>query len=316
MEIIDNKKLVAIIALFVLFVIPYFWVSGYHLYLFSLTLLSSIVCVATWLLVFRTGQLVYAFGVFFGMGGYITALLLSEGIVTSLWLAILIGAVGTMILGTVVCLPGLRVRGFYLAILSLALSSVFVIVLRAFWEITKGTEGLYVNTFPSLSLGFTKISFISPQNVYFLNLAVAAVSIFCLYKIAYSRTGKIFRLIGENEDLAKSLGINTVSYKIKAFLVTTFFAGVAGAFYAPTVGHIMPGEFGVIKSLYFVFAPWIGGVGSVLGAFVGSWLLFYLPEFFRVLPVAGVQRLVAAILFIASMILFRGGIVKTIKEHL
>jgi len=169
----------------------------------------------------------------------------------------------------------LRMRGPYLALTTIAFSECFRLVMSSEFEVTRGTLGLSV---PPLfaQWGTSKIP------PYFLMLAILGVSLFILARILSSRLGLFFRSIREDEDAASVMGVDTTKYKVLAFTVGGFFAGVAGAFFGHYLQLVSPitgslGEMGLVISMVVV-----GGTESLAGPVMGALMLEGASEYFRV----------------------------------
>jgi len=169
----------------------------------------------------------------------------------------------------------LRMRGPYLALTTIAFSESFRLVMSSEYEVTRGTLGLSV---PPLVAG-VGTSKIFP---YFLILSILGISLFILTRIISSRLGLFFRSIREDEDAAAVMGVDTTKYKVLAFTIGGFFAGVAGAFFGHYLQLVSPimgslGEMGLVISMVVV-----GGTESLAGPVMGALMLEMTSEYFRI----------------------------------
>jgi branched-chain amino acid transport system permease protein len=241
-----------------------------------------------------TGQFSLGQAGFYGIGAYAAAALTTYGQLTifkhwfhddgtiSWWtgsilllLAMAVGGLVAAIAGLVVGLPSLKLRGDYLAIVTLGLNQIIVVVLNNMDKVG-GPRG-FGTIYPS---GLNPIS-IPTLSSFFWVYFVAAIVIIVSINIRYSVHGLAFIAIREDEVAAEAMGIPTTKYKITAFVLSAFFAGVAGALFAHTDGFIAPNEFDFITSINIVVMVVLGGMGSVSGTAIGALLLSILPEVLR-----------------------------------
>jgi branched-chain amino acid transport system permease protein len=241
-----------------------------------------------------TGQFSLGQAGFYGIGAYAAAALTTYGQLTifrhwfaadgsiSWWLggvllviAMLVGGVVAALAGLVVGLPSLKLRGDYLAIVTLGLNQIIVVILNNLDKVG-GARG-FGTIYPANSNPISIPSLSSFFWVYFVAAIVIATSI----NLRYSVHGLAFMAIREDEIAAEAMGIPTTKYKIIAFVLAAFFAGVAGALFAHTDGFISPGEFDFTISINIVVMVVLGGMGSVSGTAIGALLLALLPEVLR-----------------------------------
>lgn len=258
------------------------------------------------------GQLSLCQGAFFGIGAYACALLVMRtGI--SFWLALPLAALGTAALGLVISIPALRLRGHYLAMLTLAFAVIVSQVLTNWVSLTRGPSGLINIPWPDpLPLGLFTINIANRQQYYVFVVVAAAVMIFLACAIQRSRFGMSLKAIREDEVAAEIMGIDTRLCKMLAFGLSGFFGAVAGGIYAHYAKILTPDEFGVIQSVNVLLMLIIGGSTSVLGAVTGAAVFTVLPEALRVF--ADYRMIVFGTVLILSIIYFPSGIAGTIME--
>jgi len=252
------------------------------LLLFVLTYANIIaIFAASWdLLVGRVGQISLGHALFFGIGAYTTALLYKfYGL--PLWatipLAVLFGASVAVLLG----FPSLRVKGPYLALVSMAFPLILTGVIFYFREWTGGENGIWglPRFFPIeffTQIGFTYSEALYQQKVaeYYLTLLFLLVSGILLYKIANSKIGITFISILDDELASKSCGINTTKYKLMAFAISACFASLAGAVYAHFLTAIGPmGTLSVTLSFLPVIMTMFGGIGTIYGPIAATFII-------------------------------------------
>ncbi len=241
-------------------------------YLKNLLVFSSIFALlaASWDLLFFSGQLNLGHGAFFGASAYTSAILSSKvGLPVSL--TIPMGAIAGVIIGVIVAIPALRLRGPYLAIVTLAVPVILQGVVFLFPQFTGGELGLF---------GLPGISD-SPVFLYLFCLVIMLISVAIMWKLTDTksrilRTGIIFCAIREDEISARTTGINTVKYKILAFALSGFFAGVSGGLYAHTMKVVGPTTLEFIFSIYPLIWTVFGGAGTIYGPVIGAYLLYFL----------------------------------------
>jgi branched-chain amino acid transport system permease protein len=179
-----------------------------------------------------------------------------------------------MIAGLVVCLPALRLRGPYLSLVTLAFPLILLGIVFTFRDFTGGELGVS---------GLARIS--DSRTVdYYISALVMLVSVFIMWKLTDARsslvrTGIIFHAIREDEIAARASGINTIRYKLLAFAIGGFFAGVAGAFHAHLIRIAGPSDLSLLLSFQAIIWTVFGGIASIYGPVVGVYTLYPLMEF-------------------------------------
>jgi len=223
-----------------------------------------------------TGQLSLGHATFMGLGAY-AATLVTIHLGVPFIAALIIGAVVAAFFGFVIGVPTLRLKGDYLAIATLG-----------FGEITKSI--LLGSTITGGPMGLRGIP--KATNIYIVLIALILV-VFSTNRIMNSRIGKSFIAIREDELAAEAMGINTTKYKILAFTIGAFYAGLAGGLYAFLLRYINPTNFGFMKSIEILCMVVLGGMGNTYGAMLGAFILTLLPELLRsVSPVISQYRMV------------------------
>jgi len=228
------------------------------------------------LLVGRCGQISLGHALFFGVGAYTTALLWKYyGL--PLWVTIPIGMLIGTLVAVLVGFPSLRVKGPYLALMSMAFPLILTAIVFYFKDVTGGENGLQLPTsarfFPSLSIFDQRIA------EYYLTLLLLFVSVIVIYKIASSRTGIVFVSILDDELGSKACGINVTKYKIMAFAISALFASLAGAVYTHLLTSASPHSLGTVVSFTIVITTILGGMGTIYGPIVGTYIFFVLDRY-------------------------------------
>lgn len=246
------------------------------------------------------GLLDLGFVGFFAIGAYVSALLTSTSILgissvvageptgemfVSFWVAVPIAIAVAAIAGVILGIPVLRMRGDYLAIVTLGFAEIIrILVLSDFLRpALGGAQGILNIPKPVLSLYPTLMNFTikDPQHFYYLIFIGCIIIAFVAWRLQYSRIGRNWMAMREDEDVAEAMGINLVASKLLAFGTGAAFAGFSGAIFASQVGSVFPHSFALLVSINVVCIVIIGGVGSIPGVVVGALALIGLPELLR-----------------------------------
>jgi branched-chain amino acid transport system permease protein len=280
-------------------------------YLKNLLTFSSIFALlaASWDLLFSSGQLNLGHGAFFGASAY-TSAILSSKVGLPVWVTIPMGAMTGVLIGVIVAIPALRLRGPYLAIVTLAVPVILEGIVFLFPDVTGGELGLF---------GLASISD-SPTFRYYFCLVMMLICVGVMLKLTDTksraiRTGIIFHAIQGDEISARTAGINTVKYKILAFALSGFFAGISGGLYAHTMKVVGPTTLEFIFSIYPLIWTVFGGPGTIYGPVVGAYLLYILST--QLLLIVPEIRMALFTAIIIAMILFMPeGISRWIRDKL
>ena len=181
------------------------------------------------------------------------------------------GGICAAICGIIIGIPALRLKGDYLAIITLGFAEIIRVVIN-------NIDGVLGFDFTGGAKGLSGI----PGYTNFLNVFLTvAVVIFLIHTLMKSRHGRAILAIRDNEIAAEASGVSTTYYKTLAFVVSAFFAGVGGALYAGCIGVMDPSKFGFMKSVEILVMVVLGGMGSMLGSVVSASVLTILPEALR-----------------------------------
>ena len=240
------------------------FIKPYYTGIIILTLINIILAVSLNLIVGFTGQLCLGHAGFMAIGAYVSAMLTKE-VNVPFFLALLIGAIIAAIFAGLIGYPTLRLKGDYFAITTLAFCEIIRVVIMNI-EAVGGATGL--KSIPK-NTNFT-IAFI-----------FAALTVLIIYNILHSSQGRAMITVRENEIAAEAMGINTFKYKMMAFIIGAFFAGLAGSLYAHYMGYIQPSTFNFVKSIDYLTYVVFGGMGSLSGSIIATGVLTFLPELLR-----------------------------------
>jgi branched-chain amino acid transport system permease protein len=264
-------------------------------------LVINVLLVASYRLLTLTGEWSLAHVVIMGVGAYGSALM-SKELALPVPLAMLAGASLAGVIAFLLSFPLFRMKGFYFLIGSFAAGE----VIRLIWKWSEltwlfgGPKGIkLIPPFPDIDA--LSIDFYDPVNYYYLCLIVVALALFILYRIERSRIGLTFHAIHWQDKLAESVGVNTFGYRMLAFVIASFFAGLAGALYAHYVGTVNPNRFSVEEMVYVLIWAIVGGTATFYGPILGVVVLTILNEI--VLRALGVDEM-RPLLYGAILIVF------------
>lgn len=311
MKIKMNWKIIGLFLLFLLFLGlgPLLSQKLYWMHLVILCLLYSILTMSL-VLILRTGHLTLAHAAFMGIGSFSSALLVMK-LGLSFWLALPLSGLIAAIIALILGYPILRVRGIYFVIITLAFSTV-VALIALNWNLLGGYVGITGIPRPN-AIG--SIDFSSKIHYYYLILLLAAIAGLVIYRIETSRFGRILRAIGEDDVLTESIGVDLLRYKLMAFAVGSFWAGVAGAFFAHYLRYTSGDLFGVWESLQYVIFAIVGGTASaVAGPVIG---VFVLTIFAELLPIPDLaQPFLFGAVLIQVVLTLPGGLISLPQQFL
>lgn len=258
-------------------VLPWVLPGRYYLFLATMVGIYTIMVTGLNLIVGFTGLISIAHGAFFGIGAYTCAILQVRGILPY-WPALAVGAFSTALIGALVGLAILRAKGPYLAIGTMALSILTALVLLNWQSLTGGASLGGIEGPGVIKLGSWKIDFYSGPTYYYLVYIFVVLSIAGVYRLIHSRVGRAFMALRGQEELAEAIGVNAMQFKILSFTIGCLLAGLAGGLYAGFMGAIDPDIASVGMSFNLLVMTIVGGAGTLSGAFVGTVLLWLLPE--------------------------------------
>ncbi len=264
-----------IIALFGigLFLLPLFTQDTYILRIFTLACVFAIFAASWDFLAGYVGQISFGHALFFGVGAYSTAIL-NLRLDLPHWFTIVLGALVAVVAGLLVGFPALRLKGPYLGLVTLAFPVMLTGIIFLFPRFTGGELGIS---------GITRLAS-TRQEEYYIALIIMIVLCTVLWKITDSKYGIIFHAIREDEIAVRASGINTVRYKLAAFCLSGFYAGIAGGLYAHYLRIAGPGLLDILMSFQVIIWTILGGMATIYGPVVGVFVLYPLLEYMRVVP--------------------------------
>jgi branched-chain amino acid transport system permease protein len=216
---------------------------------------------------------------FYAVGAYTTAVVTS-GQFTLPWIAALpLSVIMAMIAGVILGTPTLRLRGDYLAIVTLGFGEIIRITANnSDW--LGGPRGISKIARPP-SFGPLQFGVLNAKPYWYLGFTVILIVIFVLTRLENSRVGRAWAAVREDEDAAELMGVDTFKFKLWAFAIGAAIGGIAGSLYASKVGFINPDNFQLQLSILFLAAVVLGGTGSMYGVIMGGFLVAWIPERFR-----------------------------------
>lgn len=280
--------------------------GSYSIYI--MTLIAIYGCVATGLTLFMgyTGQISIGHSAFYGLGAYVAANLTKSGIPFPV--ALIVGGLLSCIAGYATGWMALRLRGFYLAVTTLALGLIAYQVFKNFDVFTGGVSGLGKIPIPSLF----SFNVSAPVAYFYVSAAVLIFVMTVSSALVRSPTGRVMQAVAEGELAAQSVGVNTYWIKIHVFALSAGFAGLAGGLYAHLIRYVTPDDFSFIYSVLFLTMAIVGGLGYVYGGIVGAAVVTIAAEELRAFP--KLQPLLYGAALVILVIFMPYGIVGALKR--
>jgi branched-chain amino acid transport system permease protein len=275
-------------------------------YIIRIVVLTSIFAIfaASWdLLSGFTGQMNFGHALFFGVGAYSSAML-NLHVHIPPWGSVPLGAIVAVIAGLLIGIPCLRLKHTYLALTTMAFPIILLGVVTALPNITGGELGIS---------GLQRFSN-SIVGGYYIHVISMLVFCFVMWKITDSNTGIIFHAIREDELAVKASGINTTRYKLLAFSLSGFFAGISGGLYAHYLRIAGPSTLEVSMSFQVVIWSIFGGIATIYGPIAGVFLLFPLLEFVRFWP--EYRTLIFAVVVLLILLYMPEGLIPWVRDKM
>ncbi|MCC6345889.1 MAG: branched-chain amino acid ABC transporter permease [Nitrospirales bacterium] len=251
-------------------------VKDYYLDVLVMAGIYTLLALGLTIIVGFTGLLNLGFAAFYAVGAYAYALLNTKAGI-GFWPSLPLAASAASLAGLLLAIPALRLRGDYLAIVTLGFGEILHLVLNNWDSLTNGPNGIAGIAPPSLA-GFS-LGALRPY--YYLVLVFVILAGISVVRVKNSRIGRGWIAIRENEIAAASLGIDATKYKLLAFAAGTFWAGIAGALFAAKMRFVSPESFTFTESGLILSMVILGGLGNPYGAAAGAFLLVILPEVLR-----------------------------------
>lgn len=277
------------------------FLSDFHSFQFGRVACVAILLVSLNLLTGDAGQISVGHGALMGVGAYTTALLVKH-IGLPYVIAIAAAAVACAVLGAAIGLPALRIRGLYLALVTLSLAIGLPPLLKRFGDVTGGPLGVTPPPPDLLVPGLT------PSQSTYLISALTLVAVLLIYTwLRRSALGRRFAAVKASEAMAVTCGIRVAATKTLAFTISSAMAGLAGGLYLTIVGTITPDTFTVMLSVTLLVSAVVGGLRSAIGPIVGALFFVFVPAFTSSLG-GQAPQIVYALVVLAAVYFFRDGL--------
>jgi branched-chain amino acid transport system permease protein len=246
--------------------------NPYMIYVANMIGFAIIAAVGLNLLTGFTGQISLGHAAFVGVGAYTSAILVTR-LGLSFWLSIPFAGLVAALAGMIIGIPSLRVKGLYLCIATLAAQFIFEFVFIHWESMTKGITGINI---PCPSIG--GFEFVTEKSFYWITLFFVVLGVGYARNLIRSRMGRAFVAIRDRDLSAEIIGINLFRYKLNAFAISSFYAGVAGALWVTFLKVVTPDHFPFILSIHYLAMVIVGGLGSILGSIFGAIFMTLIPE--------------------------------------
>lgn len=278
------------------------YVDQPYIYHILTTVFINIMLAVSLRLSLMTGQFNIGHAAFFAIGAYGSAILgIQFGIPSGVCLLLggLIAALFSLIIGIVT----LRLRGVYFALVSIAVVEVVRVALSQGGDLTGGSSGL--GNIPTLVVFGNAIT--GRDEFYWFGFALMLLMIYVLYRLEIGRIGMTWKAISQSENMSASVGVNIMRYKTAAFVIGSFFAGLAGGLFAYLQGFLSPGDFGFFQSVKILIYNYVGGTALLAGPIIGAAVLTLMSEPFR--GFTYYEIIAFAIVLIVIIVFLPGGII-------
>jgi len=255
---------------------PFMGVDNYLLHMANVSMMFAILTISLNILSGFTGLMSVGHIAFFGIGAYASAIL-----TTKCAMPILVGFIAAGVISSLFSLllglPTMRLKGMYFSVATMAFGEIIYQILKNWEPLTGGTKG--ITKIPPIEI--FGISFKPYNHFYYLMLLGLILVIILSQNLKNSRPGRAMLAIRANDIAAEAMGVNVTIFKLYAFMISAFFAGIAGAFYAHEMRVINPEVFASVESATLLAMMVVGGIGSIPGAILGGLVLTILPEVLR-----------------------------------
>lgn len=308
----ENPKVkkIALVAV-VLFIAAFpFLTSMYQTSIMTTALMYVVLGLGLNIVVGLGGLLHLGYAAFYAVGAY-TYALLNYHFGLSFWICLPIGAGLATIMGILLAIPVLRLRGDYLAIVTLGFGEVIRIVLENWNEFSFGPSGIAQIPRPGF-FGMSMKLQTATIYIYFIMIAMVIFTIFVVRRLENSRIGRAWIAMREDEIASESMGIDITRSKITTFALGAFWAGMVGVIFAAKTTFINPASFTLWESVMILCVVVIGGMGSIFGVVIGALILILLPEYLRAF--SEYRMLMFGAILVIMMVFRPGGIISNIRK--
>jgi branched-chain amino acid transport system permease protein len=264
------------LSLFIAFLLVFpFFADEYVLYMANLIGIAVIGAHGLNLLTGFTGQISLGHAAFIGVGAYTSAILITK-VGIPFWCTIPVAGMMSALVGTIIGMPSLRIKGLYLAIATIAAQFIFEYVFVNWEAMTQGIRGINVPD-PEI-FGF---QFDTERKFYFITLFFVCIGTMYARNLIRTRVGRAFIAIRDRDLAAELMGINLFRYKLISFAISSFYAGVAGSLWVSFMNIVTPEHFPLFLSIEYLAMIIVGGLGRVLGSIYGAIFMVLVPELLK-----------------------------------
>lgn len=257
------------------------------------------------------GLLDLGYVAFYAVGAYTYALLYHH-FGMSFWLALPIGAVLAAMFGVLLGLPILRLRGDYLAIVTLGFAEIIRLVLNNWSSFSMGPSGIADIAPPSV-FGRTLTLNQSSDFIYYIMVVLVILTIFVVGRLRNSRIGRAWIAMREDETACQSMGINITKAKLTAFALGATWAGMMGCVFAAKTTFVNPASFTFWESIIVLSIVVLGGMGSIAGVVLGAFILILLPEYLQ--SISQIRMIIFGACMVLMMVFRPQGIISSVRQH-
>jgi branched-chain amino acid transport system permease protein len=303
-----NRSLLALVALLAAS-FP-FISSLYQINIMTTALIYVMVGLGLNIVVGLAGLLDLGYVAFYAVGAYSYALL-NYHFGLGFWTLLPVGAILALVFGIVLGFPVLRLRGDYLAIVTLGFGEIIHLVLKNWNQLSFGPSGIDQIPRPEL-FGFD----LTPQQthayIYYLMLGLTGFTIFVVRRLENSRIGRAWVALREDEVACQAMGIDKTRTKLSAFAMGATWAGMGGVVFAAKTTFINPSSFTIWESIIILCVVVLGGMGSILGVACGAFILILLPEYLRAF--SQYRLLIFGAVLVLMMVFRPGGLISNVRK--
>ena len=288
-----------------------FLFSTYQTNIMTTALMYVVLGLGLNIVVGLAGLLDLGYVAFYAVGAYSYALL-HDAFGLGFWTVLPIGGLLAAVFGILLGIPVLRLRGDYLAIVTLGFGEIIRLVLENWGEFSKGPSGISNIARPGL-FGIELSLDTAIIYIYYLMVLFVIVTIFLVNRLQDSRLGRAWIALREDEIACQAMGIDKMKTKLIAFSLGAFWAGIIGVVFAAKTTFINPASFTFLESAIILSIVVLGGMGSIVGVIIGALILILMPEYLRALSE---YRMLAFGGILVCMMVFRPqGIIASVKRH-
>lgn len=267
--------LVACLALF-----PFVLTNRFYISLVNEMLIYGLLAMSLDVLLGYTGLLSFVHNAYLGIGAYVVGLFLIHVAPSSLWLALLVGIIGTSLIALPVGWIQVRTGGLPFALLTLAFGMMFYSVVWKWYDLTGGDDGLMGVPHPDITIGGWVLGNSgNPTTMYLFSLAIVFICFMLTWRIIHSPFGAVLEAIRENEERASFVGINVRRYKLFGWMLSCMLASVSGGLFILYRGYIGPTTMHAFAGAGVLMMVLLGGMGSLWGPIIGAGIFIFMEDY-------------------------------------